>query len=398
MPGLPVECPHDPHVHLYGALQPSELLQLAVGRAIDWGPVAEVWHEARTTPPDFSALVAMARRDPETAGRRLAEALARLPAGTASLRARFALVHACTRWGSAAHAHWNSAVADEVEQVWSWVATRWPVEARIQLPADASERWAACALEHVAACAAKHGMTVIISLPRAAPLKHWPLVAESAHRHPTIVGVDLCGIEDEPARHAPLSAALAAWNHRFAPRRLQFAVHVGEQLDCMTPLTAIRRVWDAIAIGADRLGHALAIRLDPAAWPAGPAWQTVAERSADLQWLQWQADILELDGDAIDAELSELRVRDPHSQVGVVPADHGLVSACQETVRARLRATQRLVECCPTSNEQISGAPLARHGLKSLTGIPWVVGSDDPGLLGVTWPEECARALAVIAR
>lgn len=379
----------DPHLHLYGALTPAELLTLAAGRAIDWGPAAEAWRSAGAEPPDFAALALAARHGgAEDAGARLAAALRALPPGTASLTARFALVHACTRWGSAPHRHWDAAIAEEVERACAWVGGRWPAEARVQIPADAHPRWVEAALAHLAGAAARHGLLLSISLPRAAPLAHWPLVAAAAAAHPVIIGIDLAGIEDEPTRHAPLAAAIAAWNRAHAPRRLQLLVHVGEQLDLVPPLTALRRVWDAVAIGADRLGHALAARLDPAWWPPGPRWQRADGRRADLAWLQWQAADLGLDADALDAELAELARLDPAQQVPLPPVDPGLLAACQAAVRERLRATQRTVECCPTSNLAMTGAPLAAHGYERLEGLAWTIGTDDPGLLGTTLERE----------
>jgi len=377
----------DPHLHLYGALTPGEALDLAEGHAVDWGWLAGRWRHAGIEPPDFAALAARHRAREADADRELAAALAGGPPGFAAFQARYDLVSACSRWAHGDHERWSAATAEEVSRVCALVGGRWPAEARIMLPLTASDAWAEAALDHLAQTARRHGLHLAISLPRAAPLRHWPQVAAAAARHACITGIDLCGIEDEPARHARLAAAVAAWNAAHG-RRLALLVHVGEQLRAVQPLTAVRRVWDAVALGADRLGHALAVRLDPAAWPETPAWERVDERRARLAWLQWQAGDLGLDADAIDRELAGLAGRDGASQLAAEPTDPGLLRACQDAVLARIRQAGRTIEVCPASNRAVSGAPLAAHGLDRLAGLDWTVGSDDPGILGTTLAEE----------
>lgn len=380
----------DPHLHLYGALTPGQALDLAQGHAVDWGWLAGRWRDAGLDVPDFAALAQRHRSgQPEEA---LQQALAAGPAGFAAFHARYDLIIACSRWASGRHDRWTPETADEVDRVCSLVGARGPAQARVLIPGTATTAWTEAALDHLATAAARNGLQLAISLPRADPLRHWPLVGAAAHRHPVITGIDLCGVEDEPSRHAALAAALAAWNRVHAPRRLDLLVHVGEQLRAVQPLTALRRVWDAVALGADRLGHALAARLEPSAWPATPAWERVDERRERLRWLQWQAADLDLDPDAIDHALGELASRDPASQLAAEAVDPGLLRACQDVVLARIRTAGRTVEVCPTSNRVVSGAAVEAHGITRLqqSGVPYVVGSDDPGILGTTLAAERA--------
>lgn len=378
----------DPHLHLYGALTPGEALELSRGHAVDWGWLAGRWREAGLSPPDFAALAAAHAGGSAAADAALAHAVADGPSGFAAFLARYDLVVACSRWASGRHDRWEQATADELARVCALVAARGPAQARILIPASATAGWVEAALAHLAAC--RGPLQLAISLPRGDAMWHWPRVAAAAERDPGITGIDLCGIEDEPARHAPLAAAIAAWNRAHAPRRLDLLVHVGEQLRSVQPLTAIRRVWDAVAIGADRLGHALAVRLDPEAWPATPAWERVDERVERLRWLQWQAEALGLDVDRLDAQLEALAGRDPASQLEAETSDPGLVRACQDVVLERIRTAGRAVEVCPTSNRVVSGAGVERHGIARLrqAGVRTLVGSDDPGLLGTSLEQE----------
>jgi hypothetical protein len=382
----------DPHLHLYGALTPGQAMDLAQGHAVDWGWLAGRWREAGLDIPDFAALAQRHRSGGTDADRVLEQVLAGGPAGFAAFQARYDLVIACSRWATGRHDRWTLDTAEEVERVCGLVGAQGPAQARILIPGNATPAWVEAALEHLAGCADRSGLQLAISLPRADPMRHWPLVSAAAARHTVITGIDLCGVEDEPSRYAVLAAALAAWNREHVPRRLDLLVHVGEQLRAVQPLTALRRVWDAVALGADRLGHALAARLDPAAWPSTPAWERVDERTERLRWLQWQASDLDLDSDHIDHDLDELDARDPASQLAAEAVDPGLLRACQDMVLERIRAAGRTIEVCPTSNRMISGTAVGTHGIARLqqAGVTYVVGSDDPGILGTTLAAEQA--------
>lgn len=383
----------DPHLHLYGALTPGQALDLAQGHAVDWGWLAGRWRDAGLEVPDFAELAQRHSDGSSDADHALEQALAGGPAGFAAFHARYDLIIACSRWASGRHDRWSMETADEVNRVCAMVGALGPAQARVLIPGTATAAWAEAALEHLAIAARRSGLQLAISLPRADPMRHWPLVGAAASRHDVITGIDLCGIEDEPSRHAALAAALAAWNREHAARRLDLLVHVGEQLRAVQPLTALRRVWDAVALGADRLGHALAARLDPDAWPATPAWERVDERIERLRWLQWQAADLDLDPDAIDRDIGELEARDPASQLTAEPTDPGLLHACQDVVLSRIRSAGRTIEVCPTSNRLVSGAPLEAHGLARLrgAGVRHIVGSDDPGILGTSLAAERAQ-------
>jgi hypothetical protein len=382
----------DPHLHLYGGLTPGQALDLAQGHAVDWGWLAGRWRDVGLTPPDFASLAARQHAGSTDVAGCLAAAMADGPAGFAAFQAHYDLVIACSRWASGRHDRWSTDTASEITHVCALVAQRGPAQVRILIPGTATAAWVEAALEHLATATRSHRLELAISLPRADPLRHWPLVAAAAQRHAHLTGIDLCGIEDEPAQHARLAAAIAGWNASHAPRRLDLLVHVGEQLRAVQPLTALRRVWDAVALGADRLGHALAARIDPDAWPTTPAWERCDERVERLRWLQWQAEDLGLDADAIDHTVAELGLRDPASQLAAESTDPGLLRACQDVVLERIRSAGRIIEVCPTSNQVISGIPVARHGIQRLreAGVAWVIGSDDPGILGTTLATEQA--------
>lgn len=383
---------NDRHVHLYGCVGPALALELAAGHAVDWGWLAGRWTEAGLAVPDFPGLCARHRAGDPDAARRLGDALHTGKPGFAAFQARYDLVVACSRWAGDAHQHWSAGIDDELARVWDGLG---PGEYRVLIPASATPAWVAAALDALGRhCRRAPGRTVAISVPRSAQLRHWPQISAARQAGCPITGIDLCGVEDEPAGHAPLAAAVATWNSEHPGLPLDLLVHVGEQLGGIQPASAVRRVHDALALGASRLGHALAVRLDPADWPAAPAWERVDERRLQLAWELRHAGRLGLDPAALASESSSLDGLDPDRQIAPRHADHGRLRAMQDLALEDIRGTGVAVEVCPTSNRVVSGLPVIRHGIGRLAaaGVSWVVGSDDPGVLGTDLAAELAAA------
>lgn len=376
----------DPHVHLFGTVAPALALELAAGHAVDWGWLAGRWRDAGLEPPDFAAAAS------SRGGDALRAALDQPHAGFAAFQARYDLVAACSRWASGRHDRWDPAIGAELRRVFAGLE---PGEYRVLLPGTASAHWVEAALAELsAACAAGPGRSLAISVARGDPLRHWAAVTTAMARGAPITGIDLCGVEDEPGDHRDLAAAVAAWNAGRPERRLALLLHVGEQLRAVQPASAIRRVHDALRLGADRLGHALAVRIDPADWPATPAWERIDERRRQLAWELANAGRLGLDTAAIQDGLRALDGCDGDRQIEPRPRDDGFLGALQQLVLDDLARAGTMVEVCPTSNRVVSGLAIDRHGLDRLraAGVRWTVGSDDPGVLGTDLARE--RALA----
>ena len=106
--------------------------------------------------------------------------------------------------------------------------------------------------------AARVGPLPLLDLRRRAPL-HRPeaervfrKAAELRARYPSIIGIGLGGDERRPApRHSTLSIAEAA------RAGLRLTNHAGET-------TGPEAIWDALAIGSERIGHALSAIQDSA--------------------------------------------------------------------------------------------------------------------------------------
>ena len=235
-----------------------------------------------------------------------------------------------------------------------------------------------------------------MSLPRDDPWPSWEIVERLA-RAPgghAITAIDFCFVEegDPPKAKAELYAAVADFNVRHPDRALARLHHVGESFTDKSLESAIRWVQETAEMGCDRLGHAIALGVDPAAFGAHLRTESVDERRDQLRYDLAHADGLARHGVAVDrgAVESELRALEPARAEDVVEIVYDAarldeVRARQDYAMERVRATGAVIEVCPTSNRRIAGLvdedhhPVHRFLER---GMRVVVASDDPGILG----------------
>jgi adenosine deaminase len=258
--------------------------------------------------------------------------------------------------------------------------------------------------------ASDEGMTAryIIGLPRQAPLEGYALVQQLLDERPdlipTIVGMDFAGFEEgyPPQLLRPFFSQVAKDNRAHPERALDIVYHVGESFFDKSLESAIRWCYEIAEMGARRLGHAIALGLDPAIAiarrPQAHVWERVSERLDQLAYdLRYRLQLarygVTVDEQALMAERKRLGAVDPGTLIER-PYDEGRLAEVRQRQRFaldRLRALGTVIECCPTSNLRIGGVPDASHHpihrfLDS--GINVVVCSDDPGIFDITLASE----------
>ena len=252
----------------------------------------------------------------------------------------------------------------------------------------------------LAAYAASDGTDLVerlaVSLPRDDPWPSWEIVerlARSEHGH-VLTAIDFCFIEegDPPKAKAELYAAVDDFNERHPDRALARLHHVGESFTDKGLESAIRWVQEIAEMGCDRLGHAIALGVDPAAFGPHVRTESVDERRDQLHYDLAHADGLarhgvHVDRAAADAELRALasRAADDVVEITYDAARLDEVRCRQDYAMERVRATGAVIEVCPTSNRRIGGIideshhPVHRFLEREMRVI---VASDDPGILG----------------
>ncbi|HEY1179172.1 MAG TPA: hypothetical protein VGF17_23710 [Phytomonospora sp.] len=243
---------------------------------------------------------------------------------------------------------------------------------------------------------------LVLSLDRADPWPGWERVQELAlgPHGETIVGIDFCHVEEghPPKNFARLFAAVAAFNTAHPERALAILHHVGESFTDKSLESAVRWVQQAAELGAHRLGHAIALGVDPAVYGEHARAESAAERIDQIDYDLAHAEGLAAVGVAVDAEA----LRAERASLAEGPAD-AVVAIAYDTARlaevrlrqryamARVREAGAVVEVCPTSNLRIGGiGDPAHHPVHRFhaEGVPFVVSSDDPGIFGTTLSEE----------
>ncbi|MFA6107390.1 MAG: hypothetical protein WDA75_01345 [Candidatus Latescibacterota bacterium] len=248
----------------------------------------------------------------------------------------------------------------------------------------------------------------LISLPRWAAHESYLLVRQLLDQHPelvrTVVGLDFCFFEEghPPAAAAPLFARVHADNARCPDQALGIAYHVGETYDDKSLESAVRWCHQAAELGARRLGHALALGLDPEVAigrrPAAHETESAAERLAQIEYDLRHRSGLQAHGvpvkkAALERERAELQRRPPASLVrrSYTPERLAEVRQRQTFALAQLAELGTVIESCPTSNLRIGGVPAPElHPLHRFLASPvnLAIGADDPGIFDVTLAHE----------
>ncbi|MGP3971634.1 hypothetical protein [Streptomyces sp. 6N223] len=242
-----------------------------------------------------------------------------------------------------------------------------------------------------------------VSLPRADPWPWWERVRELAlgPHGAALVGVDFCFFEEgfPPKDKADLFAAVRDFNAAHPEHALAILYHVGESFRDKSLESAVRWVQEAAELGADRLGHAIALGVDPAVFGVHQREEPAAERRDQIAYDLAHAAGLRAAGVLVDeaalrAELARLEEGPDEGLVVVHDYDEARLEEVRRRQRyamARVRATGAVVEVCPTSNRRIGGIEdPAHHPVHRFleAGLPVVVSCDDPGVFGTTLREE----------
>ena len=240
----------------------------------------------------------------------------------------------------------------------------------------------------------------VISLPRWEPLEAYALVQRLLDESPelidTVAGLDFCHVEEgfPPKSVRPLFDRVADDNGRCPGRSLEILYHVGESFYDKSLESAARWCHEAAELGARRLGHCLALGLDPEVAvrrrPRAHEEEPVSERLDQIGYDIAHAGGLRrygvgVDVPALERERSELRRREAGGLVSR-PYEHRRLEEIRRRQRFALDAVAKsgaVIETCPTSNLCIGGVPdpeahPVRRFLES--GVNLAVAADDPGI------------------
>ena len=248
-----------------------------------------------------------------------------------------------------------------------------------------------------------------ISLPRSDPWPHWEVVREAAldaNGH-LLTGIDFCYLEEgyPPKDKGEFVGVVKEFNREHPERALAVLYHVGESFSDKSLESAVRWVHEAAEMGVHRLGHAIALGVSPDLYGVHTRQESVAERVDQLHYDLRNRDGLgemgvQVDVGAVSEELERLKSMPQEDIIEVEYDDRRLaeVRNRQRYAADCIRELGSVVEVCPTSNRRIGGISDGNHHpVRQLVdfGVPFVVGSDDPGIFDTTLDDEIRSAIAM---
>lgn len=264
----------------------------------------------------------------------------------------------------------------------------------------------------------RHAVSIgyIVTLSRTRALEEYEWLKDALRHVPgladIVVGIDFSGKEEGHPPQPTLGPCFAQIraDHKADPTTALKAVcHVGESFFDKSLESAIRWVHQVAEMGARRLGHAIALGIEPADAVArrGGSHQSelLSERLDQIDYDLAHADQLaryhvRIDCEALIAERERLSSRSADTPI-TRPYDARRLRECagrQAFVIDRLVELGTVIEVCPTSNLRIAGLnPAQAHPLRRFikTDLQLVLGTDDPGIFGVTLDTEIETAARI---
>ncbi|TGK37739.1 adenosine deaminase [Leptospira andrefontaineae] len=247
---------------------------------------------------------------------------------------------------------------------------------------------------------------LVVSLHRDGEVfKEYEMLKEMMEKDPLIkkylVGLDFCYIEEgfPPKGKREFLKEVQKDNIAETSTALTVLYHVGESFLDKTLLSASRWVVESAEWGAHRLGHAIAVGLDPNAYLGKKILELVSEREDTLRFELDHWEEISKYGELppkkrLESELDSIR----HKEKVEISVTENLVSetkAFQEYCMDRIKNTNAVIESCPSSNEYIGMVrdkahhPLVRFARNDLK---FTISTDDPGIFGTNIKEEYEKA------
>ncbi len=248
-----------------------------------------------------------------------------------------------------------------------------------------------------------------VSMPRDNPWPDWEVTKELAlgdyGRY--LTAIDFCYMEEGhlPKEQQDLFEAVADFNRIHPERALAILYHVGESFNDKSLESAVRWVHEAAEMGVHRLGHAIALGVNPDLYGVHTRYETIGERIDQLLYDLRHAQGLGQSGLAIDVQgtTQELRLLQTQPKERTLRVDYDDQHLNELRIRQRyaiqgIQSLGSVIEVCPTSNRRIGGISRnEHHPLVQFVAhdAPFVVASDDPGIFDTTVRNEVESAIAI---
>jgi adenosine deaminase len=390
----------DLHLHFQGCIRPKDLLEhLATAKNIDWEWYEETYRTAYGKDSPVRQLVEKYRSGDKTVIEEF-EKLAIFSHGDAGEFSRF-LAKSNLFW---AGAYRNDDQTDNVRELLSFASEIKDdfIEQGISYAEFRQSAVEPALLKKFCEEEGRLTMRFAASLDRNDPWGRWEQVKEQVldEYGKSLTAIDFCGVEEgyPPKDMARFFESVKEFNQSHPERALAILYHVGESFADKSLESAIRWVQEAAEMGAHRLGHAIALGVDPTMFGEHVRREHVSERIDQINYdlrhevgLEKYGVHIQCDGLVAEqqmlAELPKdtlLEINYDSKRIDEIRHRQGYAIEC-------VKATGAVIEVCPTSNMRIAGItnpafhPIHRFVAECL---PIVISTDDPGMFGITLEDE----------
>ncbi len=392
---------HDLHVHLYGCLSASDLWKLAKSKQHDLERVHFFEKEYLQQFQQNPNLLQVIQQDHFDAFQKMYHLTA--PCTFLQFQAKFNLIIALCHLDS------QQEVSHLVHQICLQHQHLKHVEYRMPIPYHLPKDTRKKLLLTICQVFQKfHGIfqpKLSVSLPRDHTafelyfevkqlMKHFPSVQK------TLVSVDFCFAEEghPPKERQALYAKILKDNLLEPYQALAILDHVGEVFSDKSLESAIRWIHQSAMFGTHRLGHALALGMNPQQLLGKQSCESVAERldqiCYELQQLpDWKDWGISCDKEALQKEYDTLQKKQPNETILWYYDEPRLerLRLIQDFVMNEIKKLGKCVESCITSNQMLNPYTFGQQHpiLRFLKNeVPVVLGSDDPGLFQTSLQQE----------
>lgn len=215
-----------------------------------------------------------------------------------------------------------------------------------------------------------------------------------------LVGIDFCYIEERYPPDEKMNFFQEVLKDNKAEPSTAFSIlyHVGESFADKTPFSAVRWILESAEYGAHRLGHCIALGVQPEDFLGKSIMETTYERTKQLQYELEHYESICNYGEyfprkLLVSELDRLKHKNPETEIEIKMDKKSInyLNTFQEFGMNHLKRFHSVIESCPTSNLYIGMIDdLSKHPLKRFAknGLKVCVASDDPGIFNTTLANE----------
>ena len=209
-----------------------------------------------------------------------------------------------------------------------------------------------------------------------------------------VVGIDFTGRELPPKAHKDFFKKFHEDNEKIPNQALEAVVHIGEDFFDKSIESAIRWCHETAKLGVRRLGHCIALGLDPKIAikrrRKAHTQESVPERldqiEYDLEYFNELSNMgIKINREELLKEKSNLSMKNSDEIVCREYDDERLhdIELRQNFVLQKLKEYKTVIEVCPTSNLRIGGIPEFKyHPFRKFYdfGLNLAICTDDPGI------------------